>query len=237
MVNQTISWYIEKEGKLQRVEEALVSISDKELTFTRNNEKFILKAETHLAPYIFGDVVFAIQRPGGILVPIRLPFLLEEPVLSQTEIEEIVKTQVQDLENKVAEAREIIKKLLSDNVETMLSKFHIFDQLGEFRQFLQEKAEHVVLKKMEVEKQVLMKKQEEELQPNSVQIPETKLNPPPEDILPGTTSPPNNGASLVSNNPVPPPLPSQNNVEANPHSQVGTNRYYRSFFAREGGKK
>ncbi len=243
-MSQTVSWFIETEGKLQRVEETLVGISDKELSFTRNNEKYILKSNASLASYVFGDVVFATQKSSGFLAPIRLPFVAEEPVLSQDELDEIVKSQVQDLENRVMEAREVIKKLLTDKPETMNLQYRIFDQLAEFRQFLQQKAGEVVLEKLEQEKQLLDQKQAGEILPTN----QTPINPGAPTVLPGAqinTKPPNSSPPVPPTSPVestgqsqttPAAAPASSNPVSQPTAYKVETSTFRNYFTK-GGKK
>ncbi len=159
-MSQKISWFIESEGKLQRVEEDLVAISDKELSFSRKNEKFLLRSEVSIAPFVYGDVIFMIQQVSN-LTPLRLPFVGEEALLTKEEIDEIVKVQVKDLETKVEECRNVIGRLLNDNSDAMNQQSRIFDKFAEFRRYLQETAGEVIEEKVDQQKQLIEAKKAE----------------------------------------------------------------------------
>ncbi len=258
---QTISWFIESDGKHQRVEEELVAISDKELSFTRKGEKFVLKYDLSIAPYVFGDVVFMIQQ-GPTLTPLRLPFTLDQALLTQDEIDEIVKAQVRDLETKVEESRGTIRRLLHEKSDVIDPQFKIFDQLTEFRQFLQGKVVELVEEKVEQQKQLLEAKKVTEPAPPA---PPTPLQPAPAPILQPTpaiivqpapaiiiqpapapftpqVSPPPQAAVPPPTPPSPPPpptLPKAEPVEVSPPAEGSYKKEessYRMFF-NSGGKK
>ena len=138
-MSQSISWFIETDGNYQRVEEELVSISDKEFTFTRDGDSYTLSADFSLSPYVYGDVIFVVQQ-DSTLAPIVIPVTQDEPLLSQNEVDAIIKTQVQELEAKVIENRQLIQKLLAAKSDIIAPQAKIFDELADFRQFLQNPA-------------------------------------------------------------------------------------------------
>ncbi len=216
-MSQKISWFIESEGKLQRVEEDLVAISDKELSFSRKNEKFLLQSDVSIAPFVYGDVVFMTQQASN-LIPIRLPVVGEEALLTQEEIDEIVNSQVKDLAMKVEECRNVISRLLNDKSDVMNLQSRIFEKFAEFRQYLQEKAGEAIVEKVDQQKALIEAKKTE--------IPLPPVNLPP-------AVPPQPEALSVPPKAVPPPPPPTPPTSSTVTEEKSS---YRMFF-NSGGKK
>ncbi len=139
-----ISWFVKTGDQIARVEEALVSIDDKSLTFTRDNIKFQLVSDFSLKVFLHGDVLFLLQDKGGKLIPFVLPETLSQldvllvgnsdnATFKPGLLKELIAQRTEKLKKHLSDFQDLIRFLLKQKAEKDLQSLDFIKDIQTFQ--------------------------------------------------------------------------------------------------------
>ncbi|MHA1341331.1 MAG: hypothetical protein ACTSRZ_08005 [Promethearchaeota archaeon] len=112
-----VSWYIlDAKNKLKRVEYNNAKIFNDKIVIDENGTITLLKTEYNFKDYLYGDVIFMIEK-GNLMIPIQLPQKVPINPLYHPQVQEFIANQRKKLRMQIKKYEEILDSLKDTNYE------------------------------------------------------------------------------------------------------------------------